>query len=88
MKIQVNKVFLKELSKIPTKERQKVENLLFNEIEKFSDLYQIPNIGKLKGYSNYFKIRIGDYRIGLRYTNDTLTFERILHRKDIYRVFP
>lgn len=88
MNIQVNKVFLKELSKIPKKERQKVEKLLFDEVENYTDLYQIPKIGKLKGYSNYFKIRIGDYRIGLRFANDTFTFERILHRKDIYKVFP
>lgn len=88
MKIRVNKTFLKELAKIPKKERQKAEKLVFEKSERFSDLHQIPNIGKLKGYSNYYKIRIGDYRIGLKFINDTLTFERILHRKDIYKVFP
>lgn len=88
MNILVNKVFLKELTKIPKKERQRVEKLVFEDIENYSYLAQIPNIGKLKGYSNYFKIRIGNYRIGLKYTDDTLVFERILHRKDIYKVFP
>jgi mRNA interferase RelE/StbE len=88
MNILVNKAFLKELTKIPMKERQRVEKLIFEDAENYSNLIQIPNIGKLKGYSNYYKIRIGDYRIGLKYTDDTLTFERILHRKDIYKVFP
>jgi mRNA interferase RelE/StbE len=88
MKIQVNKAFLRELSKIPFKERKRVEKLLFTDFENYSNLDQIPNIGKLKGYSNYFKIRIGNYRIGLKYEKDTLTFERILHRKDIYKFFP
>lgn len=88
MNIRVNKVFLKELSKIPKKERQKVEKLVFDEVEEYADLYQIPNIGKLKGYAHYYKIRIGDYRIGLKYVDETITFERILHRKDIYKVFP
>lgn len=88
MKIQINKAFLRELSKVPFKERKRVEKLLFTDVESYSILYEIPNIRKLKGYSNYFKFRIGDYRIGLKYENDILTFERILHRKDIYKFFP
>jgi mRNA interferase RelE/StbE len=88
MNIGINKTFLKELSKIPLKERQKVEKLIFEEVENYKSRSQIPNIGKLKGYSNYYKIRFGDYRIGLRFENNTLYFERILHRKDIYKFYP
>ncbi len=88
MNIGVNKVFLKELSKIPVKERQKVEKLLFEEIENYKSLSQIPNFGKLKGYSNYYKIRFGDYRVGLKFEKNVLYFERIHHRKDIYKFYP
>lgn len=88
MKVQVNKHFLKELAKIPQKERQRVEKIVFEESENYTDLNQIPNIGKLKGYADYYKIRVGDYRIGIKFEHETLTFERILHRKDIYKVFP
>jgi mRNA interferase RelE/StbE len=75
MKIGVNKTFLKELAKLPLKERRKVEKLLFDEIENYKSLSQISNIGKLKGYSNFYKIRFGDYRAGLRFENNTLSFE-------------
>jgi mRNA interferase RelE/StbE len=88
MKILVNRVFLKELSKIPLKERHKVEILLFKEVENYTSPAQIPNFQKLKGYKNYYKIRFGDYRIGLKMEGDTLYFERILHRKDIYKFYP
>lgn len=88
MNIQVNKVFLKELAKLPAKERQKVEKLLFEEVENYKSFAQIPNFNKLKGYRNYYKIRFGDYRAGLRFENNTLYFERILHRKDIYKFYP
>ena len=33
-------------------------------------------------------IRFGDYRAGLKLENDTLYFERILHRKEIYKFYP
>lgn len=88
MKILVNRVFLKELSKLPTKERIKVEKLLFQEIEYYASTSQIPNLQKLKGYKIYYKIRFGDYRIGLKMEGHTLIFERILHRKDIYKFYP
>lgn len=88
MNILVNRVFLKELSKLPSKERNRVEIFLFKEVENFTSPVQIPNFQKLKGYKNYYKIRFGDYRIGLKMENDTLYFERILHRKDIYKFYP
>lgn len=88
MNIKVNRTFLKELAKLPAKERRKVEKLLFEEVEHFTTLSQIPNFQKLKGYRNYYKIRFGDYRAGLKYEDNTLYFERILHRKDIYKVYP
>jgi len=88
MNIQVNRVFLKELAKLPVKERLKVEKLLFEEVESYKSLAQIPNFKKLKGYRNFYKIRFGDYRAGLRFENNTLYFERILHRKEIYKFYP
>ena len=88
MNIRINKVFLKELAKLPAKERLKVEKLLFEEVEHYKSMAQIPNFNKLKGYRNYYKIRFGDYRAGLKFENSTLYFERILHRKDIYKFYP
>lgn len=88
MNVRVNRTFLKELAKLPAKERIKVEKLLFEEIVNFSTLSQINNFEKLKGYRNYYKIRFGDYRAGLKFENNTLYFERILHRKDIYKFYP
>jgi mRNA interferase RelE/StbE len=36
----------------------------------------------------YYRIRLGDYRVGLKIENNTVCFVRFLHRKDIYRYFP
>jgi len=88
MNIQVNRVFLRELAKLPLRERLKVEKLLFEEVESYKSLSQIPNFKKLKGYRNFYKIRFGDYRAGLKFENNTLYFERILHRKEIYKFYP
>jgi len=49
---------------------------------------EIPNLKKLKGYKNAFRIRIGDYRIGVIIENDIVIFTAFAHRKDIYRNLP
>ncbi|HAO10876.1 MAG TPA: plasmid stabilization protein, partial [Planktothrix sp. UBA8407] len=43
---------------------------------------------KLKGDDNAYRLRVGDYRIGFYFDGETVTFARVLHRKDIYRYFP
>jgi mRNA interferase RelE/StbE len=57
-------------------------------VERVQHLGQVANLKKLRGGSNYYRIRIGDYRIGLTVEGDVVTFVRFLHRKDIYRYFP
>ena len=88
MDIRVNKKFLKELSMLPIRERSKIEKFLFEEAETYENLKQVPSIGKLQGYHNFYKIRFGNYRAGVRFENNTLFFERLLHRKDIYKFYP
>ena len=48
----------------------------------------IPNLKKLKGHSSAYRIRLGDYRIGLFIENNRVIFAALEHRKDIYNRFP
>jgi mRNA interferase RelE/StbE len=88
MYIRLQKTFLKELANVPQKKREIIEKFVFEEITNFKSLHEIPGIIKLKGYKNYYRIRFGDYRTGLKFENNTLTFERLIHRKDIYKFYP
>ena len=88
MKVKYRKKFLKELSIIPTNPRTKIEEYVFIIIPESKSIHEIGKIEKLKGYIGYFKIRFGDYRVGLKVENDILIFERVLHRKDIYKYYP
>ena len=88
MNIEYRKRFLKELSKIPSGTRLKIEDFIFEELSKANSIFSIGIVEKMRGYSSYYKIRFGSYRIGLRMENDTVILERALHRRDIYRYFP
>jgi mRNA interferase RelE/StbE len=53
-----------------------------------ADLREIPNVKKLQGSDDMYRIRVGEYRIGAILDRDSLVLVRFLHRKDIYRYFP
>lgn len=88
MKIQYRKGFLKELSKIPSGTRSKIETFVFQELPEANSVSDVGIIEQMRGYRSYYKARFGSYRIGLKVEKDTVIFERALHRKDIYRYFP
>lgn len=83
-----NKKFLKDLASIPKKYRDKIEHFVFEEISSLNSLADLHKLEKLSGYQNYYKMRFGNYRVGLKLDQNELTFERVLHRKEIYRLFP
>ena len=57
-------------------------------VEQADSSESIPGIKKLQAEGDFFRIRMGDYRIGIEITGETVIFVRFLHRKDIYRNFP
>jgi mRNA interferase RelE/StbE len=58
------------------------------DIQNAKSLSEVSQMKQLAGYQNCFRIRVGDYRIGLYLDDDTVVFARFLHRKEIYRYFP
>jgi len=88
VKVKYQKKFLKELARIPLKRREQIEKFVFEEVPTMKSLTESGNIEQITDYPGYYKVRFGDYRVGIRVENDTVSFERVLHRKDIYRFFP
>ena len=88
MKVEFRKSFEKDLSKIRDVELlQRIQSAI-GEVETVDSLTDLINIKKLKAERDYYRIRVGDYRIGLSVREDAVIFVRVLHRKEIYRYFP
>ena len=89
MKVEFDKSFLKSLGKIQdSKILRKVEKVIID-CESSSKISEIQNIKKLIGYSNYYRVKIGNYRIGFELVEKTvIRLIIITHRKDIYKRFP
>jgi len=89
LQILYRKSFLRDLKKIkilPVYEE--IYNLVFNELSHMQDINEISNVKSMKGFANYYRIRMGDYRIGIEFVGEYLEVIRVLHRKEFYRFFP
>ena len=58
------------------------------DVEAARSVREIKNLTKLRTAGQYYRIRLGDYRIGLVIEGHTVIFVRLLQRGDIYRYFP
>jgi mRNA interferase RelE/StbE len=88
VKVEFKESFAKDLKGVKEKALLHRVKEIIEFIEKANSLAEISNLKKLKGGGNYFRVRVGDYRVGIALENDTIIFVRILNRKDIYKYFP
>lgn len=88
-KLEYTKKFLKELADLPEDVQSRIEPIIFQELES-ENPFDLGYLQKMKGYDDKYKIRVGDYRIGISIDKETQTLicQRVAHRKDIYRTFP
>ena len=83
------KIFLKDLAVLPKHHRSRIEKLVFDQIPASENFFSDFDIDKMSGYKDYYRIRIGNYRIGCRIADDAvIIFYRVKSREEIYRVFP
>lgn len=88
MEVEITKKFLKELSKIPSEYADKIEKFVFGKLSTFNALSEIGKVEKMTGYKDYFKIRFGDYRVGIKKENNIIVIKTVKHRREIYKYFP
>ncbi len=81
--------FFQDLGRLPKRERIRVSEVVFGDAIK-TDPLMGGRTEKLKGFSGFYRLRVGDYRVGFRLDFDikVIKFLRVRHRKDIYRYFP
>lgn len=89
MKFRVEKSFDRDIDKVKDKKLLQKIHFIISRIEKAAEIKEMPHVKKIKGFSSFYRIKIGDYRLGMEVTPENeIILLRFLHRKDIYRYFP
>ncbi|HEV2830611.1 MAG TPA: type II toxin-antitoxin system RelE/ParE family toxin [Hanamia sp.] len=88
MKVIIQKIFEKDIHKISDKKLASLINDAIEEMEQTTKLTDLRNIKRMIANGNYYRMRIGNYRLGFKVESNTITLLRFMHRKDIYKYFP
>jgi len=67
---------------------ERIYEVAFTTLAAINTLEELSDIKAMKGYSDRYRIRIGDYRIGIEVNGDVIEVMRVLHRREFYRYFP
>jgi len=89
MNVNIDKSFDRDVKKVRSKSLlQELQKLIFT-IEDAKSIQEIPHCKKIEGYASFYRIKIGDYRLGFqKMSSQEVTLIRFLHRKEVYRYFP
>ncbi|MCD4783959.1 MAG: hypothetical protein K8T10_09070 [Candidatus Eremiobacteraeota bacterium] len=84
MRVEISRRAQKEIDLLPLHIRTKV----VNEILSFEDDPGSVDLKKIKGKKNYYRVRAGDMRIGIRVTwkKGIAIVERVVNRKYLHRI--
>ena len=87
MNVEVRQSFEKDALKLPVKIQREITDVI-GAIGAAQKLSEIKACKKLTGYKTAYRIRIGNYRMGFFFENNTVELVRVLARKEMYRYFP
>ncbi len=88
MKVEFLAKFSKDIDAIGQKSVRLKLLSIIEQLEQADDISELAQLKKLTGHKSAYRIRIGDYRAGFFLENNKIIFARIVHRKEIYRLFP
>jgi len=88
VEVQYRKSFLRDLKKL---KRQpvygRIFELAFTTLPEADRLRDVVGVKAMRGYPNRYRIRIGDYRVGIQVQGTNIQVMRVLHRREFYRYF-
>ena len=88
MRVTFRESFTKDLSFIRDQALLKRIRQIIEHLENSKSPSEIHGIKKLQGSKTAYRIRSGDYRMGMFIEEGCIEVTRFLHRKEIYRRFP
>ena len=88
MKTIFRKSFERDLKRIKDRSVLEQTKQVIEEVETTASLHEVNGVKKLSGVGGFYRIRVGEYRIGIAVEGPEVEFVRCLHRREIYRYFP
>ena len=89
MKVQYRQSFLRDLKKLKRRPvYDRIFEFAFTTLPEVDRLRDVTGVEAMRGYPNRYRVRIGNYRVGIEVHGNNVEVMRVLHRREFYRYFP
>jgi mRNA-degrading endonuclease RelE of RelBE toxin-antitoxin system len=88
MKVIVRKRFISDVAVIRSPEITEEVKFTLQYIGKCKGVEEIHEFKILRGHKNFARIKLGDYRMGVWFSHQTIIFICFKHRSNVYSFFP
>ncbi len=90
MRVFFEPAFIKDFESLEPEIKHRTRAICLDDIARARSIGDIfkNDVKQMAGWKRYYRVRVGDYRIGFRVDEGAVVFLRVLHRKDMYKHFP
>lgn len=90
MELETAPAFIRDLRRLRDAALRRRVDAVITQIEAASSLAEIAGVRRVIAPASApcYRIRVGQYRLGIAIVVDTVVLVRFLHRSEIYRYFP
>ena len=89
MEVEYGSGFTRDLRRVRNPVLRRQIDLRIVELEAASMLSEVSGVRRVRSRSGrYYRIRVGDHRLGFALESGTAVLVRFRHRRDFYRSFP
>jgi len=88
VKVAFRESFARDLAGVADERLRQRIKAAIEQVERARTMADVSHLKRLEAKGKYYRIRVGDYRLGLVLEGGAFVFVRALNRKEIYRYFP
>ena len=88
MTVEPSRQFSRDVRSLGTAQIRRRLDRVIQELLQAASIIEVNCVRRLRAEGQHYRIRIGDYRLGITMDGETAVLRRFLPRGEIYRYFP
>ena len=88
MDVEPSRLFRRDARQLGSAQIRRRLDRVIQELIEATDITEVNVVRRLRAEGQHYRIRIGDYRLGITMDGETAVLRRFLPRGEIYRYFP
>ena len=88
MTVEPSRQFSRDVRRLGSSQIRRRLDRAIQELIEAADITEVSGVRRLQAEGQHYRVRIGDYRLGITMDGEIAVLRRFLPRGEIYRYFP